>query len=128
MFADLCHRLGINKTRTTPLHPQSDGLVERFNWTLIQQLAIVTAKHQRDWDKRLPLVLMACLSAVQESTACTPSLLMLGRELCTPPAMAFGLPPDTPAVPPGREYARRLQDRIETAHNFARVQLQSAGA
>lgn len=127
VFAALCSKLGITKTRTTPLHPQSDGLVERFNRTLIEQLAIITSKHQRDWDKHLPLVLMACRSAVQESTNCTPALLMLGREISTPATMAFGLPPDTPAFPPGPEYARRLQDRIETAHAFARDHLRSAG-
>ena len=32
-----------------------------------------------------------------------------------------------PHVPPGPEYARRLQDRLETAHTFAREQLVNAG-
>ena len=127
VFAAMCDKLGIHKTRTTPLHPQSDGLVERFNKTLAEQLAIVTAKHQRDWDMQLPLVLMACRSAVQESTACTPALLMLGREIRTPAELAFGRPPDSPPGPPGLEYARKLQDRLETAHNFARKQLLCAG-
>lgn len=127
VFATMCERLGMHKTRTTALHPQSDGLVERFNRTLAQQLSILTAEHQRDWDTHLPLVLMAYRSAVQDSTSCTPALLMLGRELRTPAEVAFGKPPDTFAVPPGPEYARRLQDRIESAHAFARDQLEKAG-
>ncbi|KAK6304839.1 hypothetical protein J4Q44_G00254250 [Coregonus suidteri] len=102
VFATMCERLGMHKTRTTPLHPQSDGLVERFNKTLGQQLAIVSSKHQRDWDKHLPMVLMACRSAVQDSTSCTPALLMLGREIRTPAEMAFGRPLDSPHVSPGR--------------------------
>ncbi|MGH0117082.1 UNVERIFIED_CONTAM: hypothetical protein FKN15_030927 [Acipenser sinensis] len=52
---------------------------------------------------------------------------MLGRELRTPAEMIFGRPSDTPSVPPGPEYARRLQDRLEVAHHFAREQLQAAG-
>ena len=127
VFAALCSRLDMQKTRTTPLHPQSDGLVERFHRCMEQQLAIVSAEHQRDWDNHLPLVLMAYRSAVQESTSCTPALLMLGRELRTPADLAFGRPPDSPPVPPSPEYARRLQDRLETAHSFARGQLLSAG-
>lgn len=122
----MCERMGMHKARTTVLHPQSDGLVERFNRTLAKQLAILTAEHQRDWDTHLPLVLMAYRSAVQESTSCMPALLMLGKELRTPVEVAFGKPPDTPAVPPGREYARRLQDRMESAHIFARDQLEKA--
>ena len=128
VFAAMCSRLGIQKTRTTPLRPQSDGLVERLHRTLGQQLAILTSEHQRDWDEHLPLVLMACRSAVQESTTCSPALLMLGRELRTPAELAFGRPPDAPVVPPGPEYARRLQDRLESAHAFARVHQESAGA
>src|SRR4029434_2706209 len=55
---------------------------------------VLTSEHQRDWDEHLPLVLMACRSAVQESTTCSPALLMLGRELRTPAELAFGRPPD----------------------------------
>ncbi|XP_061093063.1 uncharacterized protein LOC133125281 [Conger conger] len=128
VFAAMCEKLGSHKTRTTPLHPQSDGLVERFNRTLGQQLAIVTAKHQRDWDAHVPLVLMAYRSATQDSTSCSPALLMLGREIRTPAEMMLGRPPDLPADPPGLEYARKLQDRLECAHEFARNQLRSAGA
>ena len=31
LLKEVCQLLGIVKTRTTPYHPQSDGLVERFN-------------------------------------------------------------------------------------------------
>ena len=43
VFGEVCRRLEVHKTRTTPLHPQSDGLVERFNRTLATQLAILTS-------------------------------------------------------------------------------------
>ena len=127
VFSAMWERLGIHKTRTTPQRPQSDGLVERFHRTMGQQLAILTSQHQRDWDNYLPLVLMACRTAVQESTSCTPSLLMLGRELRTPAELAFGRPPDAPDCSPGPQYARRLQDRLESAHLFAQEQQQRAG-
>lgn len=39
----------------TPFHPQSNGLLERFNLsTLTTQLAILTSEHQRDWDRHTP--------------------------------------------------------------------------
>nr|XP_027213555.1 uncharacterized protein LOC113806594 [Penaeus vannamei] len=39
VFQECCRLLGIKKTRTTALRPQSDGLVERFNRTLIHEVA-----------------------------------------------------------------------------------------
>ena len=36
VFQECCQLLSQRKTRTTPLQPQSDGMVERFNRTLTQ--------------------------------------------------------------------------------------------
>ncbi|KAI4871800.1 hypothetical protein NFI96_004239 [Prochilodus magdalenae] len=128
VMAGVCRILGIHKTRTTPLHPQSDGLVERFNRTLAAQLAIVTDKNQRDWDRHLPVVLLACRSAVQETTGFTPALLMFGRELRTPVTLAFGAPPggseefsDTPA------YVAGLLSALNSVHGLTRSNQSAAG-
>lgn len=59
LFNDVCSLLGVDKTRTTALHPQSDGMVERFNRTLENQLAVVVEKHQQDWDDHVRLILLA---------------------------------------------------------------------
>lgn len=58
LFADVCKILGISKTRTTPYRPQSDGMVERFNRTLEDQLSKYVEDHQRDWDKHVPFMMM----------------------------------------------------------------------
>ena len=54
LFSEICHMLGMKKTRTTPYHPQSDGMVERFNRTLPDQLAKFADYHQTDWDQHIP--------------------------------------------------------------------------
>ncbi|KAJ8349026.1 hypothetical protein SKAU_G00276150 [Synaphobranchus kaupii] len=127
LLAEVCKRLGVTKTRTTPLHPQSDGLVEQFNRTLATQLAILASQHQRDWDRHLPLVLWAYRSAVQESSQLTPAALMFGRELRTPVDLVFGAPPE-PEEPnrTREEYYHRLRDRLLVAHDFARKAQASA--
>ncbi|KAJ8353404.1 hypothetical protein SKAU_G00209710 [Synaphobranchus kaupii] len=128
LMAEVCKRLGVTKTRTTPLHPQSDGLVERFNRTLATQLAILASQHQRDWDRHLPLVLWAYRSAVQESSQLTPAALMFGRELRTPVDLVFGAPPEPEEPSRTREeYYHRLRNRLLVAHDFARKAQASAG-
>ena len=44
LITEICTLLHIHKTRTTPYHPQCDGLVERFNRTLLNMLAIYVLK------------------------------------------------------------------------------------
>jgi hypothetical protein len=51
--------LGINKTRTTPLHPHPDGMVERYVKTVEEHLRKAVSTHQRDWNERLPIFLLA---------------------------------------------------------------------
>ena len=68
VFAEVCRLLDIEKTRTTPLHPQSDGQVERFNRTLIEMLRGKIQQDQTDWDRQLPTCMMANRGAVHEST------------------------------------------------------------
>ena len=59
VFQEVCKLLRVNITRTTPLHPQSAGTVERVNRTLEAQLAIFVNENQTDWDEYDPLLLMA---------------------------------------------------------------------
>ncbi|GFU60856.1 retrovirus-related Pol polyprotein from transposon 412 [Trichonephila clavipes] len=54
----LCEILSIDKTRTTALHPQSDGMVERFNRTILNSLSLLVSSNQQDWDKKLPFFLL----------------------------------------------------------------------
>ena len=41
-------------TKTTPYHPESYGLVERFNRTLLMMLAMFVGDNRDDWDDLLP--------------------------------------------------------------------------
>ena len=119
LFQEVCDILNIKKTRTTPYHPQSDGMVERFNKTLVTMLSSYVSEHQRDWDKYIPYVMMAYRSAEHETTGQTPNRLMLGREVSTPLDIMYEMPPSIKQIPENR-WAWELKERMEEAHSFVR--------
>ena len=59
LFAQLMKWMEIDKLRTTPYKPSTNGVAERFHRTLNSMLGKVVCETQRDWDERLPLVLAA---------------------------------------------------------------------
>ena len=72
IMQELCILCGSHKTRTTLYHPESDGMVERFNRTLLMMLAMFAGNNRDDWDDLLPAVMTAYRSSVHESTGFRP--------------------------------------------------------
>ena len=62
VFQKVCEILGIDKTRTTPGRPQSDGMVERFNRTMMNIVTSLVAKDQRDWDLQVQFAVHGSLN------------------------------------------------------------------
>lgn len=69
---------------STPYHPQTNGLVERFNRTLIEGLAKIIDGHVNDWDKHIAPVLFAYRTSKHSTTKMTPFFLVYGREAKLP--------------------------------------------
>ena len=119
LFSQMCRLLHIEKTRTTPYHPQSDGMVERFNKTLACMLSMYVDENQRNWDEQLPYVMMAYRSSQHETTGMTLNLLMLGRETSTPLDILYEMPPGVKKIP-SNQWVWELQEHLETAHTLVR--------
>ena len=115
--------LQIHKTRTTPYHPQSDGLVERFNRTLLSMLAATVRNHPWDWENHLRKVCMAYNSSVHPATGFTPFQLMFGRQAKLPMDIVYGSP--SPEVRSPSQYAADLKKVLEKSYETAREHLQT---
>ena len=120
IFKEVCQLLGIEKTHTTPYHPQSDGFVERFNGTLKNILSTTSDKCHFDWDKMIPLALMAYRASPHCTTGVTPNKMLFGREILEPIDIVVGLPPDHEQPQNIPEYVQDLRENLELAHSIAR--------
>ncbi|GFS69774.1 hypothetical protein TNCV_3006601 [Trichonephila clavipes] len=77
----LCEILAIDKIRTTALYPQSDGMVERFNRTILNSLSLLVSSNQQDWGRKLPFCLLAYRSSFHETTGYSPSQMLFGHNV-----------------------------------------------
>ncbi|KAF0738526.1 hypothetical protein Ae201684P_019574 [Aphanomyces euteiches] len=87
--------LGIDKLSSAAGHPQSQGLVERFNSTLATMLKMYINSVQTDWELYLPRLLWAYRTAYHETLGDTPYFCLFGRDPISPLHLTF-LNQDTP--------------------------------
>ena len=80
LFLSLCRILGIKKIFTTPYHPQTDGVVERNNQTLVKIMSMYVATDQKNWDDVLSMAVYAHNTARHSTTQQTPYKMMFGVE------------------------------------------------
>ena len=84
LLVELYRMLHVHPIRTSPYHPQTDGLVERFNQTLKAMLRKAATSEGKDWDKVLPYLLFAYREVPQASTGFSPFELLYGRAVNGP--------------------------------------------
>lgn len=122
LFLELTTLLGIKKTRTTPLHPQSDGQVERQHRTILDYLAKFISENQRDWDQWIPWYLLAFRSSKHEATGATPAEVYLGQDLRLPLDLLRGFSPSDDVQEEG-DYIQRLRGKLDKIHQLTRNRL-----
>ncbi|GAB1869457.1 RNA-directed DNA polymerase [Camponotus japonicus] len=122
LFIELMQLLGIKKTRTTALHPQSDGQVERQHQTIINYLAKYISENQRDWDEWVPMFLLAYRSSKHETTGMTPAELYFARELRLPIDLLQGTPRLEDRLPP-ETFVENLREKLEEIHSDVRERM-----
>ena len=127
IFKEMCALLGIRKTRTSARNPKGNGLIERFNHTIIHMIKSFLRGEQSDWDLNLGCLAAAYRSTPQESTGMSPNLLMLGREVRSPAELMYGITTSEGTnINNYGEYVENLRQKFERAHEVCRKHLSQA--
>lgn len=105
-FAEEMKKLGVHHVLATTERPQTNGLVERANRTLVSVLKGFVNENQTDWDEHLPDATLCINTSQQSSTKRTPFELVHGRTAVLPHQGCFSWPDTTPFS--YRKFVRRL--------------------
>ena len=117
-FQDICKLLKVRRVTTTSYRPQTDGLTERFNKTLMQMTSQFVNDYQDDWDEYLPQVVFAYNTSTQKTTQETPFYLMHGRDPNLPIDVFLDIPARQYQKP--NNYKAELVRRMTSAYRLAR--------
>lgn len=119
LTTEFLNRFGIKISRSSVYHPQSNP-VERYNRTLKRLLRALCIESGTDWDKHLPVILLALRNVIHESTGYSPAELVYGKNLRTPETLIMERwldpPPENDIV---TEYVFKLINRLKHCHEVA---------
>ena len=129
LMKSLCALLGCTKTRTAPYHPESDGMIERFNRTCLMMLSMFVSDRRDNWHELLPFIMHAYRTSVHESTGYSPFRLMMGEECSLPQDVS------TAELRTQREndvaphpFATWVRDALEVAYDHVRSSLKKTAS
>ena len=131
LWMEMVKQLGSRVAMATTHHPQTNGLTERANRTLLQMIRRVCGDLGHLWVKWLPLLELAYNSSVHSITRLSPFFANYGYEprlpasfLCPPPATTSAASHDGTVT----AFCRQLQAGAQLVWDQVRRTSEAAGA
>ena len=126
VFRQAMNSLGIKMVTSSAYHPQSQGALERFHFTLKTMIRAYCLNHQKDWDEGIPFLMFAARDAPQESLGFSPFELIFGHTVRGPLSMLKekwlqGNPANESLL----EYVSRFQTRLQETCELAQKRLKT---
>ena len=80
VLANICSKLGVKKIFTSPYHPQCDGMVEKFNSTLLRDIRAFVDADDANWHELVAGAVFRYNTSRHSATGCTPFRATYGVE------------------------------------------------
>lgn len=119
IFSNVCKILKIDKSVSSPYHPQTNGGLEKTHRVIKEMLRHNVDKHAQNWCEHIPFVVFSFNSAVHESTKYQPYELLYGNPVQIPSVFQRKLEPCYTYD----NYAFEMKQKMQLAHNLARENL-----
>ncbi|MCG8044919.1 MAG: RNase H-like domain-containing protein [Candidatus Thiodiazotropha endolucinida] len=125
VIKELCSLAGVGKSRTTPYHPMGNGMVERFNQTLLNMLGTLEHHKKEDWKSYVAPLVHSYNATKHPSTGYSPYFLMFGRHPRLAIDAYLGITsPEESAIVSQDHYATKLKKRLQFAYKVASKEAQ----
>ncbi len=111
--------LGVEKSRTTPYHPQGDPQPERFNRTLLDMLGTLEPNKKKRWSQHIVHLVHAYNCTPNEATGFSPYFLMFGREARLPVDLCFETSSDGTQQKTYLKYVSDMRKELKAAYELA---------
>ena len=112
VIAAMCSLLGVEKIRTTPYHPQTNGSAERVHQTLQRMIGKLDPEKRRKWPAHIGSIIIAYNSTRSLVTGYSPYYLMFGRRPRLPIDLLFPMRQTQMLTRTIDEYVASLYDRL----------------
>lgn len=123
LILSLCKMFGVEKSRSSPYHPEGNSIVEPYNRTMHDLLKSLSQDKKRKWPEYIAELVYAYNATPHASTAFAPYFLFFGRR----PRLHVDTMLNFP-VPEGKgssleDWVQERLDRMETAYQRAMKRL-----
>ena len=122
LIREVCALYGVQKTRTTPYHPQGNGQTERFNHKLCSLIKSLGVTERRKWREALPHLMLVYNTTPHSVTGISPYTLMFGRK----PVLPVDHLINNTRLNWNEVYVESHSDLISRAQSVAKESLQKA--